>query len=87
KNTLFARQSFKYFIEEIFLTWYSITWTVLFLLFFFIVTKRINLNTIKAASFELTFEQKSKDLNVYNTPEFKNLKNLNETQLKLFLIM
>ncbi|MDU9702141.1 hypothetical protein RGC49_07740, partial [Helicobacter pylori] len=69
------------------MTWYSITWTVLFLLFFFIVTKRINLNTIKAASFELTFEQKSKDLNVYNTPEFKNLKNLNETQLKLFLIM
>jgi hypothetical protein len=87
KSSLFTRQSLKYFIKEIFLTWYSIAWTVLFLLLFFILTKRINLNTIKAGSFEFTFEQKSKDLNVYNTPEFKNLKNLNETQLKLFLIM
>lgn len=48
---------------------------------------KINLNSVKAGIVEVNFEKKVKDLGVYNTIEFRNLKNLNEHQLKLFLIM
>lgn len=87
KPPLFTRANFKWFIKDVLLTWHSIAWTTLLITMIFILSNKININSIKAGSFEFAFEQKSKDLNVYNTPEFKNIKNLNENQLKLFLIM
>lgn len=46
-----------------------------------------DVNRFKAGSFEVTLENRAKNLGVFQTIEFQNLKNLNESDLKLFLIM
>ena len=42
---------------------------------------------IKAGSFEVSLENRARELGILNTAEFNNLKTLNEDELKLFLIM
>ena len=80
-------ETLKWFIKEIFFSWQALGWAVLTLLVILIWTEKLNLNSLKAGSFEITFENKAKELGVFETPEFKNMKNLTEDELKLFLII
>lgn len=68
-------------------SWQALGWAALIALIAIVITQGRNLLSIKAASVEVTFEQRAKDLNVFSTTAFQNVKNLNEDQLKLFLIM
>lgn len=77
----------KWFIKEVLLTWYAIAWVFVILIIVLVSTGRVDLNSVKAGSFEVTLEKKAKDLGVSNTAAFKNIKNLNEDELKLFLVM
>jgi hypothetical protein len=81
------KHALKWFFSNVVLTWHFVALFAMTLLLFLVMTNKVNLNKIKAGTVEISFEQKTKDLNAYNTPEFKNLKSLNEAQLKLFLIM
>jgi hypothetical protein len=77
----------KWLFKEVLLTWYALAWLGLFALIVFVWNDKVKLGNIKAGTFEITFENNAKQLNVFNTPEFQNVKKLNEQQLKFFLVM
>jgi hypothetical protein len=85
--TFITRSRIKWLLTDIILTWQAIAWTGLIIAAFFIVFKVVDINSLKAGSFEITFADKAKNLGVFYTPEFKNLNNLDEDELKLFLIV
>ncbi len=77
----------KKFISDFFLSWYGIGWAALMFIAVTISCNKSLINNIKGAGFEISFENRVKKLDLLNSDEFKNLKNLNENELKLFLIM
>jgi hypothetical protein len=81
------RSKLKWFTTEVFLTWQFIAWAVFFVILLLLIFGKLNIGNIRAGSFEIAFEKRAKELGVYETQEFRNLKNINESDLKLFLIM
>lgn len=77
----------RYIITDVILTWQLIAWVLLIVVTCLIVSGQINVNTIKAGSFELGLDNAAKRLGIYNSDAFKGVKNLDENDLKFFLIM
>ncbi|HVY73295.1 MAG TPA: hypothetical protein VG890_00605 [Puia sp.] len=80
-------QALRWIIEEVLLTWQCVTYVVIAILLGLVTSGRINVKSIKGASLEVVFADNAKKLGVFESAEFNNMKNLNEDELKLFLIM
>ena len=68
-------------------TWQALAWTIFFVITILFLAGQMPISGIKAGSFEVSLENRARELGILNTAEFSNLKTLNEDELKLFLIM
>lgn len=72
---------------QLLLTWQAVAYIVLVILSFLLIKGIINLKELKVGDFDLSFQERASQLNVLNTMAFQGIKNLDEDELKLFLIM
>src|SRR6516225_7285902 len=66
--------------------WIALVLIICFLTYL-VLSGKIGINSFKAADFEVTLAKNARELDVKNTPEFEHMKDLNEDELRLFLIM
>jgi hypothetical protein len=77
----------KKFLNDFFLSWYALGWAALTILTVIVLRANSSINSIKAVGFEVAFENRARNLGVLNSAGFESIKNLNEEELKYFLIM
>lgn len=75
------------FSKDVLLNWTFFAYVVLIIIVIMNACGRLNISNVKAGSFEMVLQSNAEKQGVAETPEFKNLKTLNENDLKLFLVM
>src|SRR5688572_7603907 len=81
------KNAVKYLVEKVLMTWQGFAWTALIIIAALMWTGKLNLTEFKAGTFEIVLDKSVKEAGIINTAEFKNLKNLSEDDLRLFLII
>jgi hypothetical protein len=73
--------------KDILLSWQLFAYIVLIMVITMAACGKLDITNIKAGSFEMVLQNNAEKHGVSETSEFKNLKTLNESDLKLFLVM
>jgi hypothetical protein len=73
--------------KDILLSWQLFAYIVLVMVLIMAACGKLDITNIKAGSFEMALQNNAEKHGVSETPEFKNLRTLNESDLKLFLVM
>lgn len=75
------------FLKDYILTWPFFAYVALAVFCTLITCGALKISSVKAGSFEMVLEKNAQNSGIAETPEFRNLKTLNESDLQLFLIM
>lgn len=76
-----------WWIKEVIFTWPSVAWGGVIILVIILAINKFKISSIRGGSFAIELSQKASERNIVETDAFKALRNLNEEELKQFLIM